>query len=242
MSDLRLLIAELERQHADLEEQLQICIQERDFAPTKALDDAISYTKAKLTILRHLDDPDHDEKVRLRKYPATIMAHAEERIAKLKLGEESAEEFRVGFREIAHKHDPRLAELKAKKKHFHLDSNALLRCIEDLIAGSYSTFSVTFDNHEYKDDGLTVFASNLDGELNVSLRHRSDHGFLGTMFPDGRRELKAMGFDVNEGGASMTLSLAAEDPAYEMLTLFSRIAFDVFRFNANYSAILRIGE
>ncbi len=130
----------------------------------------------------------------------------------------------------------KLAELEAKPRHFHLDGDEVWTRLEQLLEGAFAEFSIAFAS---EDGNVTVRMYRRAAEVCISIATDRPYELDRFLSREGLYEFRAMGFRVEAGAASKTVSALEEAEAYQILTILARIIYDVFRLPGNTHGELR---
>jgi len=224
-SELQILIAELQREHDYLENELNACLKGWDFEGANAFKEPLFYTREKIRILKNIENPAHDKIISLKG-----------KIERFKnyemIGEYS--KFPIQNKEdLIHDYEKELSQLENKERRFHYDSDELTICLEKILSKKISQFEIEVDE-------ILFVISRKKTTLIIEILRTDNHTFDYPTTRKGLTELKRMGFEVSEQNAIKEISDFQEDKISPTIELLSRIAYEVFRLYGDKKAKIKM--
>ena len=222
-SELKILIAALQQEHDFLENEIKNCIDDWDFKGAEAFKAPFFHTKEALRILKNVDDPYFEEIEYVKKKIDYLVAYSWE------------DEPLVPFMGETISYKEKLAYLENAKKPEHYDSDELIKCFERMVDGALAQFAIEID-----EISVMITVSKVAGDLKMEIRQTNDYSFVDATGYRGITRLKVMGFIVSEDHAVITITDFGVKKIQWMITLLSRMAYEVYGLYGDKKAKIRL--
>ncbi|MEM6843752.1 MAG: hypothetical protein AAF632_16110 [Bacteroidota bacterium] len=210
--DIQLLIEEMQNEHDRLEREMRDCVEMGFFQEAAVFQQSLFYTNQKLRALKNIEHPNNDQISELKRR----IDRNDELKSKI-----SPSAWSTHFEREAVKDKQELIELEGLSAKPQLDSDELIRCLEDLLADEIVYFCLEFDKGDAKievtrkGEGLQLHLESIDGELMGDF-----------MSFRGKSELGKIGFTVSEQSATLQLQAKPKE-ILTIVEILSRVTFDV---------------
>ncbi len=225
-NELQLLIEELQNEHDLLENEVNLCIEGRDFIGAEAFNKSLVHTKQNLSILKNLENPNFDK---IRSLKNSIKYYD---------GLKITDEFPSYFVERAKAKIPalekELEQLEKRKIEDRNDNDKIIECLEQLVSGVLSYFEIHF-----ADKKLKIRFEKLHDSLNIYLQATHLSNFYKNILDIKHAELKQIGFVLEESGARLEIESFGQHKILDIMETLSRIIYDVFRLYGTKQAEIR---
>lgn len=212
-TDLQLLIKELEKEYNYLRKEQNRCAREWDFHRANAFRKALIYTGAQHRILLYLHEPNYDHIESLKKEIESMR----------KLKRNSKKKFAVRFlKDKITELQRQLTELEQQAKAKTNDDDKLLECIEDVINHHLQSFQIRFEKYD-----ITLELARRGDALQLEVRSLKNFKLSQLISKPGLAELQKMGFLIAQENALLLLNQVSKKSTLPILTILSRITYDV---------------
>ncbi|MBX2875220.1 MAG: UvrB/UvrC motif-containing protein [Saprospiraceae bacterium] len=226
-NDLSILL-ESYRQEVDyLESEMKKCAEEQDYEGAAKFRNAWIYSKQKLSVLNHLENPALEKVWELKH--------------EIKQGERRLDRYRQigaaieGIQKKLIQLHQRLAEIEAAGPAPFLDSDELLICLEKLQKQEIQAFEIEIQT-------ITCRLSVWEGLWQIEVWSQDERKVDRLMLSQGRKVLRQLGLEPQGKFLRVRLGRLTDIPTLAVLTCLSVLLFDGFRLYGNKTGLLRYEE
>ena len=223
-NNLEILIETLQQEVDYLESEMKACAAELDFEAAELFRVSWIYTRQRWLILKNLENPNYNEieylKGQIRWYENQVND-----------GEEPAS-FKSRRRRRIQECKQKLVSLEGIKLPGFQDGDELIICIDKLRAGEITAFDLELEQ-------MVLRLATINDDLQLYILPLVA-GRLKSVIPSWREaQLREMGFKMGNKSAQAFLGKLSSTKTSVLLTLFSKIVFEVFNLYGGKEAVLR---